>query len=218
MHNAAWTDALADEAERAIGHRFSDRALLKTCFTHASCSNITGEPSNERLEFLGDAVLGLCVTERLYRRFGEDEGHLTDMRQRCVSQRALELAESGVGLLRFLRYAGGDDVLRGKTRSNLFEAVVGALYIDGGLAAAQTFLDRTLSMTEEVNYKSLLQEYVQQCVHITPVYRVSEAEAGYVCTVAAMGAEAQGFGANKKHAEVRAAQALYEILIKRERH
>ena len=80
MHNADWTEALARGAEEAIGHRFSDRALLKTCFTHASLTNETGEPSNERLEFLGVAVLELCVTEQLYCSSAEDEGALTERR------------------------------------------------------------------------------------------------------------------------------------------
>lgn len=218
MHNADWTEALARGAEEAIGHRFSDRALLKTCFTHASLTNETGEPSNERLEFLGDAVLELCVTEQLYCSSAEDEGALTERRQRLVSQTALELAESRLGLVRYLRYTGGDDALRGKTRSNLFEAIVGALYLDGGMRAAKEFLARTLTETQPQNYKSLLQEYVQALARTRPVYSTEQSSEGYRCSVSALGESAFGSGKNKKAAETQAAESLYRILTERGRH
>ena len=121
------------EAERALGYAFRDKALLHVCFTHAS---VAGEESNERLEFLGDAVLELYVTEKLYRDSGAREGELTELRKRFVSREALSAAEARLGLVRFLRYAGGEDALRGKTASNLYEAAVGAIYLDGGYAAA----------------------------------------------------------------------------------
>ena len=106
----AWTEEELTAAEGAIGHTFSDRALLKMSFTHSSLA-VSGQQSNERLEFLGDAVLEILVTERLYHDVDAPEGTLTELRKRYVSKAALECAERRVGLMRFLRYAGGEDVL-----------------------------------------------------------------------------------------------------------
>ena len=210
---AEWTEEELCAAEEALGHKFSDRALLRTCFTHASLVN-SGQTSNERLEFLGDAVLELVVTEKLYRDVDAREGTLTELRKKYVSKGALERAEARAGLMRFLRYAGGEDTLRGKTASNLFEAAVGAIYLDGGMAAARAFLARTLEETETDNYKSALQEYVQKYEHVTPVYRTAEAAGGYESTVCALGQSACGTGKSKKEAEMSAAKKLYGKLSK----
>ena len=199
---------LAD-AERALGYTFRNKALLSVCFTHAS---VAGEESNERLEFLGDAVIGLYVTDRLYRGSAASEGQLTERRKRYVSREALEEAEHRLGLLRYLRYAGGEDALRGKTASNLFEAAAGAIYLDGGWAAAEEFLSRTLVEADAPNYKTALQEYVQQRTHATPVYDSREDEDEFFCEVRALGRSAQGRGATKKLAEQAAARSLFGIL------
>ena len=207
----AWTEEELTAAEGAIGHTFSDRALLKMSFTHSSLA-VSGQQSNERLEFLGDAVLEILVTERLYHDVEAPEGTLTELRKRYVSKAALECAERRVGLVRFLRYAGGEDVLRGKTASNLFEAVLGAIYLDGGMEAAKAFLARTLEETDAVNYKSVLQEYTQPLEHTTPVYETAAEGGGYKSTVRALGREASAAGASKKAAESAAAKILYGIL------
>ena len=105
MHSGEdWSETTYSELESAIGYSFKDRALLKTCFTHTSYTNFCGEENNERLEFLGDAVLGLAVTEMLYHGDKADEGKLTERRKQFVSKPALEKAERKVGLMRFLRY------------------------------------------------------------------------------------------------------------------
>lgn len=197
-------------AEAALGYRFKEKALLRLCFTHAS---VSGEESNERLEFLGDAVLELYVTEKLYRDSSAREGQLTELRKRYVSREALEGAECRLGLLPYLRYAGGEDALRGKTASNLYEAAVGAIYLDGGYGAAADFLSRTLFEADTRNYKSLLQEYVQQRSHMTPVYDTCAEEGGFVCEARALGESAAGRGANKKLAEQAAAKSLYGKLM-----
>lgn len=201
-------------AEEAIGYSFRDKSLLKTCFTHKSYSNARGGENNERLEFLGDAVLELCVTENLYRNSSSDEGALTELRQRYVSQTALESAAERAGLKRFLRYSGGENNVGGKTASNLFEAVIGGVYLDGGLDEVRAFLARYLELTESENYKTLLQEYVQERTKKTPVYSSREEDGKYRCTVRALGKEAQGTGDSKKAAETAAAQRLYQILTK----
>ena len=210
--NKTWTEETCVAAEKALGYAFSDRSLLKTCFTHASLAAESGEESNERLEFLGDAVLEFLVTAWLYHSFDLPEGELTVLRTRYVSKQALERAEAKLGLMRFLRYQGGEDTLRGKTASNLFEAAVAAIYLDGGQDAAKAFLLRTLEETELYNYKSALQEYVQRYAHTTPVYETDACAEGYKSTVAALGERAEGTGANKKAAERAAAKNLYRKL------
>lgn len=198
-------------AEQALGYRFRDKRLLEICFTHAS---VTGEESNERLEFLGDAVLELYVTEKLYHSSAAREGELTELRKRYVSRDALSAAEEKLGLLSYLHYTGGEDALKGKTASNLYEAAVGAIYLDGGYAAAQKFLARTLTKTDIGNYKTALQEFMQQREHATPVYQTREEGDEFVCEVHALGANACGRGASKKLAEQAAAKLLIGKLTK----
>ena len=202
---------MPEREECALGYVFRDKSLLRKCFTHAS---LTGEENNERLEFLGDAVLELYVTDLLFRTADAREGELTERRQQYVSREALSAAERRLGLLAFLRYRGGEDVLRGKTSSNLYEAAVGAIYLDGGYRAAEEFLARTLAAAEEVNYKSLLQEHVQRFGRALPVYETAEEGGGFRCTVTARGRRAEGEGTTKKAAEQAAAKSLYGILIK----
>lgn len=203
-------------AEEAIGHRFRDQELLKTCFTHKSYSNARGGENNERLEFLGDAVIELCITEKLYKSLPEAEGRLTELRQKYVSQTALEQAAERAGIKRFLRYSGGENNVGGKTASNLFEAVVGGLYLDGGLEVVRSFLAKYLELTETENYKTLLQEYVQERTKKTPVYNTVGEEGGkYLCTVSALEKRAQGWGESKKAAETAAAKQLYLLLTAR---
>lgn len=213
-----FTEEILAEAQRAIGYTFRDRALLKVCFTHKSYSNARGGENNERLEFLGDAVIELCVTEMLYKNCPLDEGRLTGLRQQYVSQTALEKAAENIGLKRFLRYSGGESNVGGKTDSNLFEAVVGGIYLDGGMNAAYDFLSRFLEFAASENYKTVLQEYVQEIVKKTPVYVVTATDGGYECLVSALGKEARGTGESKKAAETEAAKRLYQIFIKGKAH
>lgn len=213
-----WDEGVRARAEERIGHSFRDKALLLTCFTHRSYANAFGGEDNERLEFLGDAVLQLAVTERLYRAFSGDEGALTELRKRLVSKRALTAAEERAGLMEFLRHSGGDENLGGKTESNLFEAVVAGLYLDGGMEAVGTFLDRYLVFTDTENYKTMLQEYVQECVKDTPCYETRATDGGFSCKVRALGRSAKGTGASKRAAETAAAKELLRILTEREKH
>ena len=204
-------------AEQAVGYTFKDKELMKSCFTHRSWSNKNGGADNERLEFLGDAVLELIVTEELYRNSRSREGTLTEIRQQFVSQSALEAASERAGLMRFLRYSGGENNVGGKTASNLFEAVLGGIYLDGGMTEARKFMERYLEFQETENYKSLLQEYVQERTKKTPNYTLAEKEGGYTCTVTALGVEGSGEGSSKKAAETAAARALYRKLTEGKR-
>ena len=142
-----WSESTYAEAQAAIGYSFRDRELLKTCFTHSTYANNCGGESNERLEWLGDAVLGLVVSDMLYRdAAGETEGGLTNRRKQYVSEEALTPITERLGLMKFLRYSGGEQNLKGKPASDLFESVVGALYLDGGYTEAKRFLDRNLKI------------------------------------------------------------------------
>ena len=152
-----WDGHTSSLAEQALGYVFQNKSLLKQCFTHKSFADNSHEPHNERLEFLGDAVLQFAVSESLYLREDTDEGRMTEMRKRYVSREALNKATAKAGILKFLRYAGGEDTIGGKTPSNLFEAVVAGIYLDGGMNAARAFLKRYLEEDEFCNYKSLLQ-------------------------------------------------------------
>ena len=194
------------EAEKTLGYTFRDRELLKTSLTHSSWANVRGE-DNERLEFLGDAVLELIVTETLYRGTDSKEGTLTGIRQQYVSRGALEEATERASLTKFMRFSGGADNVGGKTASNLFEAVLGAVYLDGGMRAARGMCKKFLKFKETENFKTLLQEFVQERTGETPRYETEQKEGGYVCTVRALGKEADGAGASKK-----AAQRLFRKL------
>lgn len=214
-----WTAETAAKAERAIGYTFEDKELLKRCFTHSSYANGNNEASNERLEFLGDAVLGLCVSENLFLNFRSfDEGELTDVRQEYVSQTALTQSEKQADLMRFLRFSGGEENVRGKTASSLFEAVAAGIYLDGGLKAASEFILTFAVRVEDKNYRSLLQELVQSKIRQgggkAVLYTGREENGEYVCTASALGVSATGRAKFKKAAEKAAAEALYQLLAR----
>ncbi len=215
LNGETWSEQTYGQAEACIGYVFRDKSLLLSAFTHKTYSNATGEEHNERLEFLGDSVLQLSVTEDLYAAYpNAPEGKLTELRQRYVSKEALVQSEKKLGLMRFLRHSAGESNLSDKTSSSLIEAVAGAIYLDGGFSEAKAFLNRCLTGARTENYKTLLQEYVQERQKSTPVYRDSQQEGIFICTVTALGVMAQGQGASKKAAETAAAQALYEKLKK----
>lgn len=211
-----WTEEIRNEAEKILGYRFKNAELLKICFTHKSYSNAYGGKNNERLEFLGDAVLELCVSEQLFKRMNCDEGKLTELRQRYVNKDALETAAKRAGLMRLMRFSGGEENIRGKTASNLFEAVIAGLYLDGGMRPVMAFLEKYLTEDDTINYKTLLQEYVQAKIKRKPEYSKAcpRADGKYFCTVSALGKKGEGIGESIKEAETVAAESLYHNLIK----
>lgn len=211
-----WDGNTPDLAERALGYAFKNKSLLKQCFTHKSFGALKNTADNERLEFLGDAVLQLAVSESLYLKEDTDEGSMTETRKRYVSREALSRATEKADILRFLRYAGGEDTIGGKTPSNLFEAVVAGIYLDGGMHEARAFLKRFLEESAICNHKSLLQEYVQERTKRPPDYSTRETENGFKCTVRALGQDAEGFGKSKKSAESAAAEKLLKLLERTE--
>lgn len=230
------------ELQEALGHRFARPELLIRALTHRSFANEqtverkAAEPSededNERLEFLGDAVLGLVVAEAMFLVHpGWREGELTRVRAQFVSRQHMAQVAEEIGLGRHLRLSRGEDRsgLRRKSTvlSNTMEAVLGALFLDAGLEPVRQFVQRHVvgkaeleSLTAEAlgNYKSALQELLQAERAGTPVYRV-KSESGpdhrkrFLVEVRLKTADgvpgnalARGLGSTKKHAEQDAAR------------
>ena len=177
--------------EKKAGISFTDRSLLQTAFTHRSYLNeskSTGE-HNERLEFLGDAVLELVVTDHLYRDFPDShEGDLTAYRAALVNAVTLGGVAEKVGMNDCLLLSRGESKDTGKARmtilANTFEAVVGALYLDQGYEAAETFivkhvlshLKTVLDLGTWKDAKSKFQEFSQSTYGVTPRYETVSAE------------------------------------------
>lgn len=165
------------ELEAKLNYSFRDPALLDTAMTHTSYvkGDCRALSHNERLEFLGDAVLELCVSEQLYRRFPDlDEGAMTRLRAQTVCEGALCEVARGLDLGCALMLGRGEDHSGGRDKpsilSDALEAVIGALYIDGGMEIARAFIlnfvdagvDEMLKGGALKDYKTMLQEYIQK--------------------------------------------------------
>ncbi len=220
------------EFEKRIGVTFQDKSILQQAFTHRSYIN--EHPGldikhNERLEFLGDAVLELVSTEELFKRYPDvPEGELTAYRAAMVNTVSLAETSSEIGLDSFLLLSKGESKDKGKGRSNIlantFESVVGALYLDQGYSAAQKFIADTLfpkiqEIVDKKLYrdaKSLVQEMSQEKLGVTPSYEIiSEKGPDHDKHFTAgiyFGEElaAQGRGASKQEAEQAAARKALE--------
>lgn len=174
-------------ARDKLGVTFNDIDLLLTAFTHRSYLNEhkkTVKEHNERLEFLGDAVLELVVTEYLYTKYDEPEGILTNWRSSLVRTESIGAAATKYGFEPFLRLSRGEkrgtERARAQILANSFEAVTGAIYLDQGYEAAKRFItDSILSTLEHIlasgswmDSKSHLQELAQSQETATPVYKV----------------------------------------------
>lgn len=160
-----------DKIENIIGYAFKDKTLLERAFIHSSYANEHNIESYDRLEFLGDGVLGLIVAESLY-FVGENEGDMTVKRSLIVSSRPLEDCITELGLDKFLIFGEGESKqvhAHRKVLSDVYEAILGAIYLDGGLNSARKFVTATLGeritevlqKEETQNYKGELQEYCQ---------------------------------------------------------
>ncbi|MBQ8374407.1 MAG: ribonuclease III [Clostridia bacterium] len=203
-------------AEERIGYTFEDKALLVRAFTHSSYAHIHGGEDNERLEYLGDAVLELLVTEAQFFAENQSEGEMTKSRQGLVRQDSLLKAVEAMGVAGQLLVSGGKDNIGGKTVSSLYESILAAVYIDGGMDAARAFLARHPLPKIEDNYKGLLQEFLQKQGFACPVYEVQKHGADnaptFECTASALGKRGVGSGATKRAAEQQAAKNLLELL------
>lgn len=223
------------ELESALGHRFGSPAWLDRALTHSSHAvrQGTGSPvssavpgDNQQLEFLGDAVLGLIVSEHLVKTFpGWDEGHLSKSMARLVSKPSLSQAARRLQLGRYLKLGPGEEKTGGREKQGLladsYEAVLAAIYLDAGLGAAAEFVRRSLldlalrdraEDLAEPDHKSALQEYLQERGLAPAEYRVIK-ESGpdhrktfWIEVRVQRRALASAEGASKKEAEQAAAR------------
>jgi ribonuclease III len=219
--------------ERILSHRFKDPALLRQALTHRSATP-QGEcswlKSNERLEFLGDAVLNCLITELLYTRHPErSEGQLSKIKSLVVSRQVLAQCAGSMGLGEYLILGPSERKSGGRSRrsllANVFEAVLGAAYLDGGLRCARRLLEKHLfcrieefvGNEEYVNYKSALLELAQRDGFGAPQYRLEKTSGPdhamqFHMSVAVAGVTlGHGHGNSKKAAEQLAA---YEATVK----
>ena len=159
------------EFENRIGYSFKDKKLLKLALTHSSYAyerKLKDEPAecNERLEFLGDSVVSLIVSEFLYNNFKFAEGELSKLKNKVVAGVSESEFSTKIGIGSFLLLGKGEEASGGRTKRKLledaFEALTGAIYLDGGFEAARAFALPYLKDEDNVDYKTLLQELIQK--------------------------------------------------------
>lgn len=179
-----------DGIEAALGYVFRAPALLDQALTHKSALNerpAAGREHNERLEFLGDAVVSLVITDHLVARYPHlNEGSLSKLKARLVSERCLANGAKRVGLGRFLKLGRGEELTQGREKPSLLadalEAVTAAIYLDGGVEAGRAFVLRVLGeelagleregdALDGTDFKTRLQEYCQRRFDVLPSYR-----------------------------------------------
>jgi ribonuclease-3 len=215
-----------DRLQSLIGYAFKNPALLEEALTHASLSkkHTAGVQSNQRLEFLGDAVLQLALSDVLFRLWPTaDEGVLSKARSRLVSANALAGLARRLSLGSFLRLDRGEEANGGRDRDSIladaFEAIIGAVFLDDGMTTCQSVIDRLFgedlaqlqARPEDQNAKGQLQELLQSIDHQAPTYRILETsgpdhERFFVVEVVWNGRSlARGSGRSKKEAEMAAA-------------
>ncbi len=226
------------EFQRQIGVRFKNPELLNQSLMHRSY--IHGKSSdrglsNERMEFLGDSVLGLVVNEYLYNRYPDrNEGDLTKIKSLVVSRQVLAKKAEEMGLGKYLLLSAGEVESGGRKRSSIIadamEAVIGAIYLDRGIEPAREFIRKEIltalheitGAEEHINYKSLLQELVQGSRKVHPVYRIMtekgpDHDKQFIVDVSISGKNyGRGTGKSKKEAEQSAAKAALQNLADRE--
>lgn len=216
-------------AQAIVGHIFNDPSLLRLALTHASVADSRIQ-SNERLEFLGDAVLATIVCHELYARFGDWlEGELTKVKSVVVSRRTCAKIADETGLTKLLMLGNGivgPNALPISVRAAVYEAVIGAIYLDGGLEAVRPFvlrsaaphLDRCARSQTHDNYKSVLQQYAQRWFDATPQYEALDEQGPdhskcFEISVVLTGQRfPSAWGPSKKDAEQNAARIALEIL------
>ncbi|MCF6158520.1 MAG: ribonuclease III [wastewater metagenome] len=218
------------ECQLAIGYSFEDITVLERALTHTSC-RLENNFSNERLEFLGDAVLGMIISDYLYTSLPHySEGELTKIKSVVVSQATLAKVSLEANLKDFLSVGKGlndRNFLPRSLLANVFEAIIAAIYIDGGLKAAYNFtmkylkkeIDIVCKNQHEKNYKSILQQYSQREYGVTPTYRILQQIGpdhgkSFEVMVSIKGNEyGRGWGKSKKEAEQLAAKETLKIFI-----
>jgi len=216
------------QIEQIIGYQFSNQELLAKAFTHSS-SVENRALSNERLEFFGDAILGVVICQMLFEHFPNYlEGDLTKIKSMLVSRRTCSRIIKDLDLVKYLIVGKGmvsSRALTGSIAAGLLEAIVAVICIDGGFEEARNFVQRLFASQiakidadeAQGNYKSLLQQHAQQLLNITPVYELLDEKGPDhdKCfeTQAILGGRhfPSAWGTNKKQAEQRAA---FNALVK----
>lgn len=219
-------DIVARTSE-TVGYQFQNPALVITSLTHSSVADSRVE-SNERLEFLGDAVLGMVVCEELYRRFSDWlEGDMTKVKSIVVSRRICALIADQIGLTQLLILGNGigaQNNLPESLKAAVYETVIGAIYLDGGIEPARTFILNTISQhidhnsssDQHDNYKSSLQQYAQRHLATTPHYETLDEQGPdhskcfEVCVLIGRTRFPSAWGPSKKQAEQEAAKKALE--------
>ena len=223
------------DLEAAIGYRFSNITLLQNALTHSSYANERWHDSlksNERLEFLGDSILGMIVAEHLYKQFPDrPEGELTRMRADMVCETSLAVIAEKLDLGKHLLLGHGEEQGGGRTRASTLadavESVIAACFLDGGMSAAERFIrqfvlcNAGVGKLQNADYKTALQELVQQKKNQVLTYTLA-GESGpdhdkqFFVEVALNGEKiGEGSGSSKKRAEQSAAQQAFEMLTEK---
>ena len=218
--------------EKILNIKFNNLDLLQQALVHRSYLNENPKfrlDHNERLEFLGDAVLELVVTEHLYQNYQNPEGELTNWRAALVKAEMLSEIATNLGLNDYLLLSRGEAKDTGRARqyilANTFEAIIGAIYLDGGIKKAKEFIEKYLisqlsKILEKGEYrdaKSIFQEKAQEKVGITPTYEVLEEwgpdHAKHFKIAVFLNSEkvAEGIGESKQEAQLEAAKKALKV-------
>lgn len=230
---ADWNQAdeaeILEQCQRAIDYRFRQPELLRAALTHTSGAN-TRAASNERLEFLGDSVLGLVCCEQLYTKYPDyQEGDMTKVKSLVVSRRVCAMISRQLGLGQFLfmgKGLGDRSELPSNILADVLESLVAGIYLDGGMESAKTFIlrymtpiiERVATAAHAGNFKSLLQQVAQKDYGETPRYLVLDEQGPdhnkcfKIAAAIAQHTYKPAWGRNKKEAELKAAMnALAQI-------
>jgi len=212
-----------ENIEKLLGYHFCDKSLLDRALTHSTYGNEHKIDSGERLEFLGDSVLELIVREKIYHLYKEDEGKLTEWKKQIVDKYSLSEIVEKLGLMQHLKIGGSlkKQELSTKLKSDVFESVLGAIYLDGGLDSARNFVCQNIDFEAKISflaennldYKTTLQELVQK-EHIRPSYIDLEKEDELFVRAVVIDDKivATGSGKTKQEADKVAAKNAINIL------
>jgi ribonuclease III len=217
--------------EETINYVFKDRELLNEAITHSSCFNDKREvrkSRNEKLEYLGDAILNTVISIILYRKYKDrDEGFLSNARSSLVKRDTLTEVANSIRLGRHMAYGNGEANVPGESKvlSNMLEALIGAVYLDGGLLKVTRVIKTLLlpyfneTKLNEKSPKNLLQEYSQKRWGLLPKYKFTRRTKTGFTVFVYVGKElkARGTGKSKKEAEQQAAKALLDTLAEANR-
>ena len=223
------TPETRERAEKVLGHQFKNPQLLKEALTHASIADRRLE-SNERMEFLGDAVLDLIICEALYLKFPQyQEGDLTKVKSAVVSRRTCAEVANETGLTDLLLIGKGissRSAMPSSLAAAVYESIVAALYLDGGFEVVKRYVLRTMtpkleeisSNNHQQNYKAVLQQHAQKELDATPIYELLDekgpdhSKCFEVCVTIDGRRFTSAWGPNKKMAEQKAALLALEDL------